>query len=103
MNNLIITLQLLISLITTQIGLLQQQVEMMELQKQNMKQEIIKDVKNIIPVIEPIIETTSIKQEQNIQQIDTGIIGTTNVDIQTTTTSPKKNDFQDSLNWIISA
>jgi len=68
-----------------------------------MKQEIIKDVKNIIPVIEPIIETTSIKQEQNIQQIDTGIIGTTNVDIQTTTTSPKKNDFQDSLNWIISA
>lgn len=103
MNNLIITLQLLISLITTQIGLLQQQVEMMELQKQNMKQEIIKDVKNIIPVIEPIIETTSIKQEQNIQQIDTGIIGTTNVDIQTTTTSPKKNDFQDSLNWIVSA
>jgi len=103
MNNLIIILQLLISLITTQIGLLQQQVEMMELQKQNMKQEIIKDVKNIIPVIEPIIETTSIKQEQNIQQIDTGIIGTTNVDIQTTTTSPKKNDFQDSLNWIISA
>jgi len=103
MNNLIITLQLLISLITTQIGLLQQQVNMMELQKQNMKQEIIKDVKNIIPVIEPIIETTSIKQEQNIQQIDTGIIGTTNVDIQTTTTSPKKNDFQDSLNWIVSA
>jgi len=103
MNNLIIILQLLISLITTQIGLLQQQVEMMELQKQNMKQEIIKDVKNIIPVIEPIIETTSIKQEQNIQQIDTGIIGTTNVDIQTTTTSPKKNDFQDSLNWIVSA